>query len=117
MDQPFKALPDDEFDKLMMQAMEREAATGAGARAAEEYFAGPYRVEWHRVWNEGRAAHDLGKSRDDNPHRLKVWRAVWGYGWDNYDPNAMPAEFARVEEHLKALPTRPMTEADLWMLE
>lgn len=106
-------MTDTELEIAIQQALENESKTGAGARAVEEYFAGPYKEQWHQVWAEGRLAQEQGKSRDGNPHKLKVWRAVWEYGWDNYDPNKPFNEFAKMEEHLKTLPMRPMTENDL----
>lgn len=84
-----KYLTDDEFEEAIQKALEEEARTHAGAKAVEEYFAGPYKEEWHRVWQEGRIACLADKSRNDNPNKLKVWRAVWEYGWDNYYPPGM----------------------------
>jgi len=109
----FDNMTEDEFDKLIQQALEDEARIGDGFRAFENYLSGPYKEQWHQVWQEGRAANVQGQSREDNPHKLKVWRAVWEYGWDNYDPNKPPSEFTEVEDYLKSLPTRPMTEDDL----
>ena len=78
----------------------------------EEWFAGPYKVIWHEVWEAGRAACEGGVPRDQNPQTLKVWRAVWWYGWDNYDPNP-PEQFKAMEEKLANLPMHPFSEADL----
>lgn len=77
-----------------------------GARQVAEYFAGPFREKWHQVWQEGRAAQEQGVGRDANPHKGKVWRAVWEYGWDRYDPHQAFGIFAGAEEHLKTLPTQ-----------
>ena len=80
------------------------------ARKVEEYFAGPFKEEWHKVWQEGRLAQTQGISRKDNPQRLKVWRAVWEYGWDAWNP--IPTEFSQVEANLDTLPTKPVNEND-----
>lgn len=80
----------------------------------DEYFSGPYKEQWHQVWAEGRQAKEQGKNKEDNPHKLKVWRAVWEYGWDNYDPNQHFNEFLKIEEHLKTLPMRPMNVNDVF---
>ncbi len=68
----------------------------------EDWFSTGYKAEWHKVWDEGRAAASSGVSRDANPHWLIVWKEVWWYGWDNYDP--MPEEFRAADENLKQLP-------------
>lgn len=108
-----KNMTDEELEKAIQQALENEFQTGNGARAVEEYFAGPYKEQWYQVWIEGRLAQKQGKSKNENPHKLKVWQAVWEYGWDNYDPNKQFYEFAKVEEHLKTLPMRSLNENDL----
>ena len=84
---------------------------GEGARRFEEWLATDYKKEWHQVWDAGRLAATEGKNREENPHQLKVWKEVWWYGWDNYDP--VPAEFRQVEQNLNSLPTRPMNEGDI----
>lgn len=48
----------------------------------EQYFRVEFQAEWWKVWLEGRAAQENGVSRCNNPHKLKVWQAVWEYGWD-----------------------------------
>ena len=95
----------------MQEALEEEAKTGAGARAFEDWLAGPYKEEWHKVWESGRQACTEGKGIECNPHKLKVWKEVWQYGWDNYDPNP-PSEFRQAEANINTLPTRPMNEND-----
>lgn len=60
-----------------------------GAAAFEHWCSMEYPKIWHQVWKEGFNAHESGVSRQDNPHKLKVWRAVWEYGWDNYYPGGM----------------------------
>lgn len=105
-------LNEEEFEKQINDVIEKEAKTGDGAKAFEEWLAGPYKVEWHKIWEEGRLANILGQSRDNNPHKLKVWKAVWEYGFDNYNPNDQYKEFKEVDNHLKSLPTRPMQQSD-----
>ncbi len=65
--------------------IDTEAAI-AGARAVQAWFGGPYRERWHQTWHNGRAACLSGEPRGGNPEKLKVWRAVWWYGWDNQMP-------------------------------
>lgn len=48
----------------------------------EDYFAGPFVEQWRQVYQEGLQAKEAGKTKEDNPHTLKVWKAVWGYGFD-----------------------------------
>ena len=62
----------------------------------EEYLDGPYKKEWHKVWQEGKFAREQGKNKEDNPHKLKVWRAVWQHGFDNYDPNNQVIELDKL---------------------
>ena len=77
----------------------------------EDWFSTGYKVEWYEVWEEGREAASKGVSRGNNPHWLKVWKEVWWYGWDNYNP--MPEEFRAVDENLKQLPLRALGDSDV----
>lgn len=79
----------------------------------EDWLATDYKRLWHEAWQEGRIAHEQGIPREDNPHRLKVWKEAWGYGWDDYDPHDELREFQQVEQHLQSLPTRLMQDSDI----
>lgn len=106
----WQEMTDDEFEEEIQKGLKKEIATGEGFRNAEAYFSGPFKVEWHKVWREGKLAKAQGIKREDNPHKLKVWQAVWGYGWDDFNP--VPAQFYETDQYLKTLPTRPMTKED-----
>lgn len=112
MNKTLDEMDDDEFAQAMERAFEEEARTHEGGMAMLRWEREVYPKLWHEAWDAGRKACLDGVSRDQNPHRLKVWREVWWYGWDNYDPSP-PAIFRQVEERINELPTRPMTEKDL----
>lgn len=74
---------------------------------------------WHQAYDLGEEARKQGLpcvcNLQGSPfcHKdtvLKVYRSAWEQGWR---ADEIPEVFRQMEEVLKQMPTRPMTEADL----
>lgn len=54
-----------------------------GAKKFEEWLETDYPRVCSQIYQDGKQARKDGVNKEDNPHRVKIYRGIWEQGWND----------------------------------